>query len=97
MGQEDTAASKQASHADLTPVEEESLLLLASFAGKVIWVYARLKGIKCEEAEEVKDDPKFEKKEYLKLLSYYNNLARKCYTLVEQRPGRVTLKKLIDI
>ncbi|NUM35764.1 MAG: hypothetical protein HUU50_14555 [Candidatus Brocadiae bacterium] len=79
----------------LSPRELRSLLLLASQAGKVILVYASLKGIPASRTEEMQRHPEFEKKEYMKLLEFYNSLAQKCESVLEKQGVPITIQEIL--
>ncbi len=68
----------------LSALELKSLLMLASHAGKVILVYAKLRNIPISKTEDITSHPAFSKTEYQKLLGFYNNLARKCSDISQE-------------
>lgn len=79
----------------LSPRELKSLLLLASHAGKVVLVYASLKGIPHARTEVMLKNPLFEKKEYMKLLEFYNSLAQKCESVLQNQGYPITIQELL--
>lgn len=70
-------ACREGKGLDLSPKEIAALLLLASHAGKVILVYAKIKGIPHNNTNDIMADSAFSKKEYHALLTLFNQLAVK--------------------
>ena len=62
----------------LTDKDVKALLLLALKSGKVVLVYAALKKIPYDKTAKIMSHPDFTKKEYHKLLNFYDGLAKKC-------------------
>lgn len=58
-------------------------------------VYASLKNIPAVGNKKPQNNPKFKRKEYLKLLEYYNNLAKKSEELLQKKSDKITLKDIL--
>ena len=59
-------------------------MLLAAHAGNVIALYSRLKRIPYTRTAELRQHPGFVKSEYQSLLNFYDALAKKCKTLLDE-------------
>ena len=87
-------SANRGSGSTLSEPEENSLLLLAAHAGKVILVYATVKNIEAERTAEIMAHPDFQRGEYQRLLNHYNALAAKCSQLMRRR--EITLNQLLE-
>ena len=58
--------------------ELDALVRLAAHAGKVILIYASLRGIPETNTANITKHPSFRRSEYLRLLSYYRAIMNSC-------------------
>ena len=82
---------------DLSPGLLQALLLLASHAGKVSLVYASLRDLSTDRKQDrVINHPNFDKKEYQRLLNYYNNLAQECADKIDLEEAKKVFAEILE-